>query len=292
MSDILKSIILGILEGITEFLPISSTGHLIVATQLLNFRLDAPGFRSTFEIFIQSGAIVAVLIYYSRDLLQQARTINTPPTQRWWLAIIVAAIPGLILGFLLSSKIEELLFRPSVVALSMIVGGVFMYAAEVYQAQQEKRKGLAVAANTTSAEAATHANVPPAEGEVTMMQALIVGLFQVLALIPGMSRSAMSIIGGMFAGLSRPVATRFSFYLALPVLGSATAYALLKHLSDINGSDLMLLLIGAVVSGIVAWFVIGWFLRYIARNSFIPFAIYRIIVGVMILALVSAGLLK
>lgn len=283
MGDIIKAIVLGILEGITEFLPISSTGHLIIGTQLLDFR---PELRGTFEIFIQLGAIVAVLIYYARDLIQQARTIHKDESvQRWWLAIIIAAVPGLGLGFLFASEIKDALFRPSVVAISMIVGGVIIYAAELYQTR--RTPALATVPPTPAAEPAPS----PAEENVTVLQALVIGLFQTLALLPGMSRSAMSIIGGMFAGLSRPVATRFSFYLAIPVLGSATIYSLIKDLDTINGEDLVLLLIGAVVSGIVAWAVIAWLLRYVARHNFVPFAVYRIIVGIIILLLVQAGTL-
>jgi undecaprenyl-diphosphatase len=282
VGDVVKAIILGIVEGITEFLPISSTGHLIIGTNLLNFR---PELQGTFEIFIQLGAIVAVIIYYARDLFQQARTIHKDDNvQRWWLAVVVAAVPFLIAGFLLSDVIESFL-RPTVVAISLIVGGVIIYAAELYQARKAPTLATAPA---TSVEPTT----PAADGEVTVMQALVIGLFQLVALIPGMSRSAMTIIGGMFSGLSRPVATRFSFYLALPVLGSATIYSLVKDLDKINSDDLVLLLVGAVVSGIVAWAVIAWLLRYVARHNFVPFAVYRIFVGIIILLLVAAGTLK
>ena len=133
MDDILKSIILGLLEGITEFLPISSTGHLIIGTNLLSFR---PELRDTFEIFIQIGAIVAVLLYYAGDLWQQARSVQDDHVQQWWLAIVIAVVPGLLMGFLFHDFITETLFRPSVVALSMIVGGVIIWAAEIYQSRR------------------------------------------------------------------------------------------------------------------------------------------------------------
>jgi undecaprenyl-diphosphatase len=293
VDDILKSIVLGIVEGITEFLPISSTGHLIVGTRLLAFR---PELQDTFEIFIQAGAIVAVLIYYARELMGQARHANEAPVQRWWLAIVVAAVPGLLVGFLFRDQIKEVLFNPTVVAMSMIVGGVFIYVAEWYQAragvpQTQTAAELQPALIPTSPTTTTSQPTIAIEGTVSLWQALAIGLFQVLALIPGMSRSAMSIIGGMFVGLSRPTATRFSFYLAIPVLGGATAYELIKEISHINSEDLALLLIGAVVSGLVAWGVIAWLLRYVARHSFVPFAIYRILLGLLILALVAAGLL-
>ena len=283
MGDILKSIVLGILEGITEFLPISSTGHLIIGVRVLDFPLEL---RGTFEIFIQIGALFAILIYYARDLFQQAHTIHKDESvQRWWLAIVVAAIPALALGYLLSDTIEAF-FHPSVVAVSMIVGGVIMYIAEVYQERQATTLATTLA-TVPPTSTTTTAAVPRSNDEISISQALVIGLFQVLALIPGMSRSAMSIIGGMFAGLSRPVATRFSFYLAIPVLGSATIYSLLKNLSSINSTNLLLLVIGAVVSGVVAWGVIAWLLRYVARHNFVPFAIYRIVVGIIILLLLG-----
>jgi undecaprenyl-diphosphatase len=287
VGDIIKSIVLGILEGITEFLPISSTGHLIIGTKLLDFR---PELQGTFEIFIQLGAIVAVLIYYSRELYQQARTINYDgQVQRWWLAVIVAAIPFLILGFLLSDTIETFL-RPSVVGVSMIVGGVIIFVSEMYQVRREPDPVPLTAAAPRPVTLTELESLPSPE-EVTVLQAVVIGFFQLLALIPGMSRSAMTIIGGMFAGLPRPVATRFSFYLAIPVLGTATVYSLIKEIGSINSDDLVLLLIGAVVSGIVAWGVIAWLLRYVARHNFLPFAAYRVIVGIIILLLVAAGML-
>ena len=282
MSDIIKAMVLGIVEGITEFLPISSTGHLVVGMELLGFRSDL---QTTFGIFIQIGALVAVLIYYARELFQQAQTIHKDESvQRWWLAIVVAALPALALGFFLADTLNTFL-RPSVVAVSMIVGGVIIYAAEMYQVQRAPSPSLAT--------------VPPTsvmtdlqDTEVSVLQALVIGLFQILALIPGMSRSATSIIGGMFVGLPRPVATRFSFYLAIPVLGSATTYSLIKALSTINSSDLLLLVIGAVVSGVVAWVMVAWLLRYVARHTFLPFAMYRIIVGIIILLLLAAAQLQ
>ena len=280
MFDLIKATVLGIIEGLTEFLPISSTGHLIIGSQILNFR---PQLQGIFEIFIQLGAIVAVLIYYAQDLAQDARTIHKDESvQRWWLAILVAALPLLALGFVFSDALEVFL-RPSIVGLSMIVGGIIIYAAEIYESYRVTT--LTTVPPTPSSTLA----VP--EGEVTVLQALVIGLFQLLALMPGMSRSATTIIGGMFAGLSRSVATRFSFYLSMPVLGSATIYSLLKHLPEINNRDMLLLIVGAIVSGIVALGMIAWLLRYVSRNNFVPFAVYRIIVGIIILLLVYAGIL-
>lgn len=268
METFIKVILLGIVEGVTEFLPISSTGHLIVASALLRFDNALGG---TFEIFIQLGAVLAVVAYYWRDLLRQVRTVpNDRGVQRLWLAILVAAVPAAILGILLRDFIKEVLFNPTVVAISLIVGGIVFIVVERRPARPVQTDEL---------------------GGITLRQALLVGLSQTTALIPGVSRSGASIIGGMFAGLSRSTATAFSFYLSIPVLGGASILDLLLSLDEINASELVQLIVGAVVAGIVAWLSIGWLLRYVARNNFVAFGVYRIIAGVVILLLVAANVL-
>lgn len=268
MIEWLKVIVLGIVEGITEFLPISSTGHLIVAASLLNFQDSMNG---TFEIFIQLGAVFAVIFYYRRDLFDQLRAVPTDRhIQTFWLGIAIAVVPAGIAGFLLRDWIKAVLFSPTVVALSLILGGVVF---------------LLVEWRPRPAEEITTEEVT----NVTLRQAIIVGLAQTLALIPGVSRSGASIIGGMQAGLNRETATRFSFYLAIPTLGGATILDLVDALSHITTSDLYMLILGAVVSGVVAWLSIDWLLRYIARNTFVVFGYYRIIAGILILLLVVAG---
>ncbi len=269
MTEWIKVIILGIVEGITEFLPISSTGHLIVAGELLNFANTLDG---TFEIFIQLGAVVAVIAYYWSDLWTQVRTVQSDNgVQRLWLAIIVAAIPAALLGFLLRDFITERLFRPEVVAISLIIGGIVFLIVE--------RQPAKATQPTSDLKA------------ITLRQAVLVGLAQTLALVPGVSRSGASIIGGMLSGLTREVATAFSFYLAIPVLGGATIFSLLTSLDEINSNDWFNLILGAVISGIVAWFAIGWLLRFVARNNFIPFGYYRIAAGIVILLLVAANII-
>ncbi|MBZ0288127.1 MAG: undecaprenyl-diphosphate phosphatase, partial [Anaerolineae bacterium] len=217
MVDLIKVIILGIVEGLTEFLPVSSTGHLIVAAELLDFGARMGG---TFEIFIQIGAVVAVILYYRAELLKQVASVpKDSGVQRFWLGIIIAFIPAAALGFLFIDDIKAVLFNPTVVAISLIVGGIIFLVVE--------RMGIA-------ARAATH--------EVTAIsprQALIVGLAQIASLIPGVSRSGASIVGGMLAGLDRSVATQFSFYLAIPTLGIAVFYDLFKSLSDLQSDDLV-----------------------------------------------------
>jgi undecaprenyl-diphosphatase len=265
--DLLKVIVLGIIEGITEFLPISSTGHLIVASAILqpNF---SPALTNTFEIFIQLGAVIAVLLYYWRDLwsrLIRART--EADARRFWIGLIIAVIPAGIMGFLLRDFIKTVLFNPVVVAIALIVGGVILILIERRLGQQPQ----------------------PASDEgfsaLTYRQAALIGIAQVAALIPGVSRSAASIIGGMLVGLPRQDATRFSFYLAIPTLGGATVIDLLLSLDEIQPNDLLFLGVGTIAAGIVAWFAIDWLLRYVARSTFTAFGYYRIAAGLVILAL-------
>ncbi len=267
MPEILKVIILGIIEGLTEFLPISSTGHLIVATALLHFSGTLGG---TFEIFIQLGAVVAVMVYFFGEFVQQLRSIRRDPqVRRLWTALVIAFLPAGVIGVLFGETIKAALFNPVVVAITLILGGIVFIV--------EERAHIAERASTHR------------EGDITPKQALVVGLAQTIALIPGISRSGASIVGGMFVGLDRTLATKFSFFLAVLTLGPATLYDLLKNLDHIQSNDMLNLGVGALVSGIVAWFSIRWLLRYVATNSFTAFGYYRIIAGLLILVLAAAG---
>lgn len=269
MSDLFKVFILGIVEGITEFLPISSTGHLIVAAALLDFRGATGG---TFEIFIQLGAVLAVIWYYRSDLLRQIVTVHRDAgVQRLWLAILIAFIPAAVLGILFKDWIKAALFNPSVVALSLIVGGIIFLVIERRPAAPSTTQTL----NT-----------------INWRQAVGIGIAQTTALIPGVSRSGASIIGGMLFGLNRQTATQFSFYLAIPTLGGATLFELVTSLDKLQSDDMVALLIGAAVSGVVAWLSISWLLRYISRNNFVAFGYYRIAAGMIILLLIISGILK
>jgi undecaprenyl-diphosphatase len=272
MSEWIKVIVLGIVEGITEFLPVSSTGHLLVVSALLEFEGSLGG---TFEIFIQIGAVVAVVGYYHKDLLGQARRIRTDRNvQRLWLGVVIASVPAALLGIALRQTIKEVIFpqhtAPLVVGVVLIIGGIVFLIVERRPVKEEPQ--------TNSLE------------NITFRQALIVGLVQVLALIPGTSRSGASIVGGLLAGMNRQVATAFSFYLAIPVLGGATILDLLLSLDEIETGALLSLLVGAVISGIVAWISIGWLLRYVANNSFVPFGYYRIVAGAIIVILFAGGI--
>lgn len=267
--NILKVVILSLIEGVTEFLPISSTGHLVIGTALLDF--DVMG--SVFEIFIQIGAVAAVIVYYRRDLQARAQAARTKPAaRRFWLLVALASLPAGLTGFALGAQIETLLFSPQVVAASLIGGGIVILWVE--------RK--------------LPARAPGAEQEsdvasVSLRQALLVGLAQVLALIPGVSRSGSSIVGGMLAGMNRRLATEFSFYLAIPLLGGASLYKLTHSLHTLDTSQLFLLLLGAVLSAVFAWVAIDWLLKYISRNSFAIFGYYRIVAGVLVLLAAAAG---
>ena len=277
MDEFIKVIILGIVEGITEFLPISSTGHLLISSALLDFQ---HGMGGTFVIFIQIGAIVAVVAFYRQDLLVQARDIRTESgVQRLWLAIIIAAVPVAVAGLLLREAIKDNLleqgnesFRLVVIATMLIIGGIVFIFLERYSDKEDSSD-------------------PNQLYDITLKQAFLIGVAQTLALVPGVSRSGAAIIGGMMTGLNRQTATVFSFYLAIPVLGGATVLDLLLSIDEIDTTGLFYLLAGAFVSGIVAWIAIGWLLRYVAHHDFVLFGYYRIVAGGVILLLVALNIL-
>jgi undecaprenyl-diphosphatase len=261
-------VILGIVEGLTEFLPISSTAHLLIASDLLGF----DGMQGTFEIFIQLGAVLAVVGYYARDLLGQLRDFpHERQVQRFWLGVLIAFLPAAVVGLLARDYIKAVLFEsPTTIAWALIIGGLVFIVVERLPRRE---------ATTTDLQ------------RVTLPQALITGFAQVLALVPGVSRSGSSILGGMLAGMDRQTATRFAFYLSIPTLGGATILDLLLSLDTLRPGDIGQLVVGMLVAMVVAWFSIGWLLRYVATNNFIPFGIYRIAIGLLILLLVAAGTL-
>lgn len=266
MPDWLIAVILGIVEGVTEFLPISSTGHLIVVGELIGL---PESLKDTFEIVIQVGAVFAVIAFYWADLFNQLRTIkNDQNIQRLWIGVAIAFVPAAGIGFFFDDTIEALLFNPVTVAIALILGGIAFLVIEW--------TGIAQNSNDTGE-----------LQDITLRQALIVGLFQTLALIPGTSRSGTSIIGGLFAGMNRKVATQFSFYLAIPTLGLATLYTLAKDFNQLSIANLGNILIGIVIAGVVAWWSIGWLLRYISKNNFVVFGYYRILIGIIILIVFS-----
>jgi undecaprenyl-diphosphatase len=267
MSDIIKSAILGIVEGITEYLPVSSTGHLIIFNEWLSFDTE---FSKVFDIFIQSGAILAAIIIFWKDLFPAGERLKKVFDN--WKKMIVAFVPAAIAGLLFADGIRRWLFNPITVAIALIVGGVLFFLID--------KKDVA---KTDAKEAG--------ELHVSYTQALVIGIAQCCALIPGVSRSASTIFGGLFVGLDRRSAAAFSFLLAIPTLGAAGAYSLLKDYKLLAGNihNIELLAVGFFVSFVVAYAVIRWFLGYIARHNFWVFGWYRIALGSIILGLYYAA---
>jgi undecaprenyl-diphosphatase len=266
---LIKSAIMGIVEGLTEFLPISSTGHLILAGALLGFDDEK---AKVFDIAIQTGAIVAVILVYWQRLRE---TVMTLPTQersrRFVLNVAIAFVPAVLLGLLLGKAIKAHLFTPQVVASTFIIGGVLILWAERWHARTPD------AVRVTSVDG------------MSALDALKVGLVQCLAMIPGTSRSGATIIGGMFLGLSRRTATDFSFYLAIPTLIGAGAYSLYKERGLLSLADLPMFAVGLIFAFVSAWLCIRWLLRYVATHSFVPFAWYRIVFGAVVLVTAHMG---
>jgi len=266
---LLKAAIMGVVEGLTEFLPISSTGHLILAGTLLGFDDEK---AKVFDIAIQSGAIFAVILVYWQKIHDTVLALpSSKEAQRFALNVLIAFIPAVVLGLLFGQAIKTHLFTPVVVASTFILGGFIILWAE---RRQQKNPTLARIHEVES---------------MTPMDALKVGLAQCLAMIPGTSRSGATIIGGMLFGLSRKAATDFSFYLAIPTLIGAGVYSLYKERALLSLADLPLFGVGLVLSFISAWLCIGWLLRFISTHSFTGFAYYRIVFGLVVLATAWSG---
>lgn len=268
-----KIIILGIVEGLTEFLPISSTGHLILTGSLLNFTGEK---MKVFEIVIQAGAIFAVCWEYRAKIASVVGGLGTDPKARKFaLNLIVAFLPAALLGLLFSKKIKAVLFAPVPVALAFIIGGIIILLVE------RKHAG-------TDTHDSSHARIQTVD-DMSLLDALKIGLAQAFALIPGTSRSGATIIGGMLFGLSRKAATEFSFFLAIPTLLGATVYSLYKAREDLSMADLPMFSLGTVAAFISAFFCVRWLLRYISSHNFNVFAWYRIAFGIMILITAYTG---
>lgn len=260
---------MGVVEGLTEFLPVSSTGHLILAGSLLGFGDDVGHDKArVFDIAIQTGAILAVILVYARRLSDTVKGLGSDPrAQRFAINVLVAFLPAALMGVLFGKAIKANLFTPMVVALTFIVGAfVILWA--------ERRQSVARIHSVD---------------EMRVLDALKVGLVQCVAMIPGTSRSGATIIGGMLLGLSRQAATDFSFFLAIPTLIGAGAYALYKDWALLSLADLPLFGIGLVMSFLSAWACVRWLLRYVSSHNFIPFAWYRIVFGLLVLITAWAG---
>ena len=264
-----KAAVMGVVEGLTEFLPISSTGHLILAGALLGFDDDK---AKVFDIAIQTGAIFAVILVYWEKIFATVKALPyQAEAQRFVLNVFIAFFPAVILGLLFGKFIKENLFNPWVVATTFIVGGVIILWAE-------RRPPSTIRIRAVE--------------DMRGRDALMVGIVQCLAMIPGTSRSGATIIGGMLLGLSRKAATDFSFFLAIPTLIGAGAYSLYKERALLSVEDVPMFATGLVVSFISAWICVRWLLKYIASHSFEIFAWYRIAFGLVVLFTAWTGLVS
>lgn len=257
--NFLEAIILAIIEGLTEFLPVSSTGHMIIGSSLMGIAED--DFTKLFTIVIQLGAILSVVVIYFKRFFQ---SVN------FYLKLCVAFIPAAILGILLSDKIDDLLESPLTVSISLVIGGVILLFVDKW----------------------FNKPVIKEEKEISYLTALKIGFFQCIAMIPGVSRSAATIVGGMSQKLTRSAAAEFSFFLAVPTMLGATAKKVMDFFKEGNsftGEQINLLIVGNIVAFIVAFLAIKSFISFVSKNGFKVFGIYRIVVGLTILILILAG---
>lgn len=269
---LLKAAIMGVVEGLTEFLPISSTGHLILAGALLGMSGDK---SKVFDVAIQSGAMCAVIVYFRVRLSKTvAGLAGDPAARRFAVNVLIAFIPAALLGLLFASRIKQHLFHPVPVATAFIVGGLIILWAERRAARHPDTIRI------VSVDA------------LGPLDALKLGLAQAVALIPGTSRSGATIIGGMLFGLSRPVATEFSFYLAVPTLIAAGVYDVWKHRTLFEAGDLPMFGVGLLTAFLSALACVHWLVRYVATHDFVPFAWYRIIFGAVVLLTAWTGLAR
>jgi len=262
---VLKAIIIAIIEGITEFIPISSTGHMIIVGNIINFK---GAFATSFEVVIQLGAILAIIVLYWNKIWSSVVDFFKvkPSGIKFWTNIIVAFIPAAVLGFLLNDKIDQYLFNPGTVAVALVVGGILMIIIEKKFRAKDTTKNIE---------------------QITIKQAIKIGCFQCFALWPGMSRSASTIMGGWISGVSTVAATEFSFFLAIPTMFGATALTLFKSGLNFSSGEIITLVIGFVTAFLVALIVVEKFVSYLKNKPMKVFAIYRIIVGMSLLLLIK-----
>lgn len=262
ISTLIKALVLGIVEGLTEFLPVSSTGHLIIVGDLLNFNDDT---GKVFEIVIQLAAILAVCWAYRLKLVELTTGVMGRPRNRlashFVLMIVVAFLPAAILGALLHSTIKNVLFNPLVVAGALIVGGLIILIVERPNRYNPRQAGI---------------------DDISAGDALKIGLAQAVAMIPGVSRSGATIIGGVIFGMSRAAATEFSFFLAIPTMLGATVLDVYKNWGAFQASDLPVFAVGCIAAFVSAMWTVRFLLRFISSHTFVPFAYYRIVFGLIV----------
>lgn len=255
---LLTAVLLGALEGLTEFLPVSSTGHLIIVGDVLGLRGER---AKTFEIFIQLGAILSVVWHYRLKLSELVTGLSVRSARRFWSNLFVAFVPAALAGFVLHAHIKAYLFNPTTVALALIVGGVLILVIE----------------------RVAHAPRVHELDEIDLRTAIKIGIAQTLSLFPGISRAGATIMGGLLAGLSRRTATEFSFFLAIPTMLAATLFDLAQNHELLAAQDVWFFTTGFVTAFLSALVVIRAFLRYVSHHTFAPFAYYRIGFGLLVL---------
>lgn len=283
--DFIISIIYGIVEGITEWLPVSSTGHLILLDSFLHLNVSE-AFYDLYLVVIQLGAIMAVVIIYWKEIWPFGIKDNKHPWKkegigRWvkadkfnmWFKILVACIPAIIVGVLFDDYLDELFYNYICVSIMLILFGLAFIGVEKWVKDKEP--------------------YVKSVDDISYPQALLIGAFQLIAAVfPGTSRSGSTIVGSLAMGISREAAAKFTFFLAIPVMMGASLLKILKYEGDVAGSDVLMLVVGMAVAFVVSWFVIKKFMSYIRKHSFIVFGWYRIVVGVLFIILGIAGLIK
>lgn len=261
-----EAVIIAIVEGLTEFLPVSSTGHMIITEKILG--VPASEFTNLFTVGIQLGAILAVVLLYWKKFTSPFRA--GARGGQFYFKLLIAVIPALLLGFIFSDKIDALLDSPLTVAITMLAGGiVLLFIDKVF-----------------------HNPVIETEEQLSFPRAFAIGIWQCIAMIPGVSRSAASIIGGMQQKLSRNFAAEFSFFLAVPTMAAATGYKLLKGYKTLSSADIKLFAIGNLVAFVVALFAIKFFIGFLQKHGFKLFGWYRILAGIALLILIATGVIK
>lgn len=261
IADLTKAVFLGVVEGLTEFIPVSSTAHLVIASKLIDFQSIQ---NNLFEIVIQIGAILAICIIYRKRLCEVLFNLKDKKQQKFSMNIALAFFPAVVCGLLFHDYIKALFFSVNSIAISLIVGGVIMILID----RKERKFKIS--------------NLD----DVPFLKAFYIGLFQCIAMIPGTSRSGATIIGAILLKLDRKTAAEFSFFLAIPTIVAATIYDLYKNFDDLTFSNIGILLIGTISSFISAILVIKWFLNYVSKNNFVIFGIYRIIIGLILILFV------
>ena len=277
--EVLKAVLFGVVEGITEWLPISSTGHLILVERFVELKEVSPEFWGMFQVVIQLGAILAVVLLYwnkiwpitknKKEAIKQEGILSyfNKDIMILWMKILVACIPAAVIGVFFDEMFEALFYNPFCIALALIIFGIAFIVIENFNAKRKTK------------------NLKETNTQITYKDAIIIGIFQLLAAIfPGTSRSGATIIGGLLIGLSRPNTAEFTFYLAIPTMLGASLLKLVKFGFAFTATELVILLVGMIVSFLVSVLVIKFLMNYIKKHDFKPFGYYRIVLGIMVLA--------